>query len=202
MKCTLGRGHSHMDILVSCPGMSSGVKHAKSVQESYKFGISKSQGFMVEKNLTNSCFHTWQTLNFAYVAYIELEVKSFSTFKIPKCWLERCLPPGSRPAPVINITSHVPDPGRPGDDVCGFPSCGAALLLRTKVPGPACWEAACFCAPALAQAPPWLAPPRDLSFSSDDWNKKGQWSSSQLFSKTKLKNPVLQKKFLVCVVFF
>lgn len=65
-----------MDILVSCPGMSSAVKHAKIVQESYKFGISKSLGFMVEKNLTNSCFHNLQTLNFAYVAYIELEVKS------------------------------------------------------------------------------------------------------------------------------
>lgn len=84
MKCALGRGHSHVDILVSCPGMSSGVKHAKTVQESHKVGISKSLGFMVEKNLTYPCFHTLQTLNCAYVAHIELEVKSLSTFKIPK----------------------------------------------------------------------------------------------------------------------
>lgn len=111
MKCTLGRGHSHVDILVSCPGMSSGVKHAKSVQESYKFGISKWLGFMVEKNLTNSCFHSFQTLNFAYVAYIEWEVKSLSTFQIPKCWLEWCLPQG-RLAPMINITSDVTDSGQ------------------------------------------------------------------------------------------
>lgn len=52
--------------------MSNGVKYARIVHESYKFGVRKSLDFITERNLTNSSSHVLQTLKFVCVAYTVL----------------------------------------------------------------------------------------------------------------------------------
>lgn len=130
----LGRHSSHVYICRSFPGMSSEVEYAKTVHESYKCGVRKSLGFVAEGNLMNSCSHILQTWNFGYAAYIELDVKSLSMFRIPECWPEWCVSQG-RPARMksLMLTSYIPWMlGRPSEEVSEFPSCWATLLLRTK----------------------------------------------------------------------
>lgn len=166
---------SHVYTFTSCPGMSSGVKHAKITHESYKFGVRKSLGFVAGRNLTNSCSHILQTLNFGYVAYVELEGRSLLIFRIPECWLG-VASRGGRP-----LTKQR-QPGKPlecqtGPEKKFLSSQVVGQLCFWKGDGSvmACWEAASFGEQRASATPALLEPsllPGDFSIPSDDWNKK------------------------------